>query len=275
MCTPFRALGLAPKRGLFILRRQLRLREGAAVQPDDHVVWMGRGSDDLYSLATTALAEGARRNEKLMFVADDPDLGRLQGIGGLDELLSGGQLEVQPVEAVYGGSGAFSHTAQLATFEAVLADALAAGYTGIRVVAENTSLATGDDAGFRRWLRWEQVTDRFQSTSNVTGICYFDGRKLSSDRRADLGAVHPVRSVSVPPAPFSFVVDGNAVLVTGTLDFWSEDQFQRLLRTAPDDAPLTLDLSHVEFVDHRALLALNAAASPTRPVHISHASHLI
>ena len=235
---------------------------------------MGRGIDDLYWLATTALAEGAQRNEKLVFVADDPDVGRLQGIPGLDELLSGGQLEVQPVEAVYGGSGAFSHTAQLATFEAVLADALAAGYSGIRGVAENTSLATGGDAAFRRWLRWEQVTDRFQATSNVTGICYFDGRKLSSDRRADLAAIHPLHSVTVPPTPFSFVVDGDAVLVTGALDFWSEEQFQRLLRTAPDDAPLTLDLSRVEFLDHRALLALNAAASPTRPVRISHASHV-
>ena len=136
------------------MRRQLRLRTGAALQPHDHVVWMGRGIDDLYWLATSALAEGARRNEKLAFVADDPDVGRLQGIPGLDELLSGGQLEVQPVEAVYGGSGAFSHTAQLATFEAVLADALATGYTGIRVVADNTSLATGSDAGFRGWLRW-------------------------------------------------------------------------------------------------------------------------
>jgi hypothetical protein len=234
---------------------------------------MGRGRDDLYALASTALAEGARRKEKLMFVAEDPDPGHLQEIGDLDELLSGGQLEILPVDAVYGGSRAFSPAAQLATFEAVLADAVASGYTGIRVVAENTSLATGDDEGFRSWLRWEQVTDRFQSTANVTGICYFDSRKLSSDRRADLAAVHPVRSVSAPPTPFSFVVDGDAVFVTGTLDFWSEDQFQRLLRTAPDDAPLTLDLSHVEFVDHRALLALNAAASPTRPVRISHASH--
>ena len=236
---------------------------------------MGRGSDDLYSLTATALAEGARRNEKLMFIADDPDVGRLRDVGDLEQLLSAGQLEVHPVEAVYGGSGAFSHTAQLATFEAVLADALATGYTGIRVVADNTSLATGSDAGFRGWLRWEQLTDRFQSTANVTGICYFDGRKLSSDRRADLAAVHPVRSVTAPPTPFSFVVDDGAVFVTGTLDFWSEDQFQRLLRAAPDDGPLTLDLSEVEFVDHRALLALNAAASPTRPVRISRASHLL
>ena len=35
----------------------------------------------------------------------------------------------------------------------------------------------------------------------------------------------------------------SAVFVTGTLDFWSEDQFQRLLRAAPDDGPL--DFEHL------------------------------
>jgi hypothetical protein len=236
---------------------------------------MGRGGDDLYELARAALAEGARRNEKLMFIAEDPDAARLQGIADLDRLLADRQLELQPVEAVYGGSGAFSPTAQLTTFEAVLDDALAHGYSGVRVLADNTSLASGDDAAFRRWLHWEQVTDRFQATSSVTGICYFNGRALSSDRRADLAALHPVRSVTAPPTPFSFVVDGDMVSVTGAVDFWSEDQFQRILATAPRDRPLQLDLSGVEFADHRALLALNAAASATRPVRISRASNLV
>src|SRR5947207_213977 len=124
-------------------------QKGNTLEPHDHVVWMGRGSDDLYALATAALAQGARRNEKLMFIAEDPDPGRLQGVGELDALLAGGQLELQPVDAVYDGSSAFDQTTQLATFEEVLADALAHGYTGIRVLADNTSLATGDDERFR------------------------------------------------------------------------------------------------------------------------------
>jgi MEDS: MEthanogen/methylotroph, DcmR Sensory domain len=218
------------------LRRHGRIREGNRLQPHDHVVWMGRGSDDLYALATAALAQGARRNEKLIFIAEDPDPGRLQGVGDLDALLTGGQLELAPVDAVYDGSSAFNQTTQLATFEEVLAEALAHGYTGIRVIADNTSLATGDDARFHRWLRWEQVADRFQATSNVTGICYFDSRALSSDRRADLAALHPVRSVTTPPTPFSFVVDGDAISVTGTLDFWSEVSSSACSRPFPTKA---------------------------------------
>ena len=81
--------------------------------------------------------------------------------------------------------------------------------------------------------------------------------------------------MTAPPTPFSFVVDGDAISVTGGLDFWSEDQFKRLLATVPDEAPLVLDLSRADFVDHRALLALNSAASAARPVRINGASPLI
>src|SRR4051812_49512009 len=109
---------------------------------------MGRGSDDLYALATAVLAQGARRNEKLMFIAEDPDPGRLQGVGDLDALLTGGQLELAPVDAVYDGSSAFNQTTQLATFKGGLPDALPPGYTGIRGIAANTPLRQGDNPAF-------------------------------------------------------------------------------------------------------------------------------
>src|SRR2546426_1307834 len=119
------------------MRRQLRVDDAGALEPHDHVVWYGDGADDLYALASTALAAGARRREKLMFVAQQPDPARLAGVDGLTRLLDCGQLELVDIEGVYGTSGAFSSTRQLATFEGVLADALSEGYTGIRVVADN------------------------------------------------------------------------------------------------------------------------------------------
>jgi anti-anti-sigma regulatory factor len=62
--------------------------------------------------------------------------------------------------------------------------------------------------------------------------------------------------------------DGEAISATGTLDLWSAAQFRRVLDTTPDDGPLVVELSGAEFVDHQALLALNAVASATRPVRI-------
>jgi MEDS: MEthanogen/methylotroph, DcmR Sensory domain len=257
------------------MRLQLRVENPGVLEPHDHVVWYGEDESDLYALASNALAAGAHRREKLMFVAEQPDPDRLHDVGDLEQLLDSGQLELAEIDAVYGTSGRFSASSQLATFEAVLADALGEGYTGIRVVADNTRLARGGEEDFRRWLAWEQVTDRFQSSSNVTGVCYFDRSALSEQRQADLASIHPVRSAGSVEPPFSFFASGDAVSATGTLDTWSADRFQRILETTPADEPLVVDLAHAEFVDHRALLALNAAASARRPVRIRRARRIV
>lgn len=250
------------------MRRQLRIDYAGLLEPHDHVAWYGDGDRDLYSVASAALAAGVRRNEKLMFVAQDPDPTQLQSIEDLEYLLAVDQLELADIDAVYGNGGDFSAAAQLETFQEVLADAQANGFSGIRVVADNTPLVRGDDAGFRRWLAWEQLTDRFQAASMVTGVCYFDRRALGDERLSDLAAVHPVRSVSGVEPPFALYVDGDAISVTGTLDSWSTDRFRRVVETTPDDGPLILDLSTAEFVDHRALLVLAETANTERPIHV-------
>jgi len=76
-------------------------------------------------------------------------------------------------------TGPGRRSAPATRFEGVLGEALAHGYRGIRVVADNTPLVRGDDESFRRWLAWEQLTDRFQSKSMVTGVCFFDHAALS------------------------------------------------------------------------------------------------
>jgi hypothetical protein len=258
------------------VRRELTARDPRSLQPHDHVFWSGNGTAGLYDLASAALAAGARRNERLLFVAIDPDAGRLAGVGDLELLLARGQLQLHDVEAIYGAEGTFSHTTQLETFEGVLDDALAAGYSGIRVVADNTPLVadTGEE-GYKSWLRWEQLTDRFQAASPVTGICYFDSDALDDERLADLAALHPVRAANAVAPPFRFFSDEGAVSVTGALDLWSSQRFERVLSTTPADQPLFLDLSRAEFVDHRALLALNDVATAARPVWIDGASRLV
>ena len=250
------------------MRRRASIDEAGVLRPHDHVGWFGDGVGELYSVAAAAIADGARRREKLMLVAEDPDPGRLSGVDGLERLLATGQLELVAVDAVCGSAKAFSASAQLAMFEGVLDEALANGYRGIRVVADNTPLVRGDDESFRRWLAWEQLTDRFQSTSMVTGVCFFDHAALSGARRADLAALHPVCSAGISAPPFSLFVDRDALFVTGTLDTFSAEQFRRILGTVPVDRPLVVDLSRTEFVDHHALSVLAESASADRPLRV-------
>jgi hypothetical protein len=258
------------------VRRQLTPADASSLQPHDHALWSGSCEDDLYELATTALAAGARRNEQLLFVAVDPDPNGLQRIDDLELLLASGQLQLHAVEAIYGAAHSFSQTQQLETFKGVLDDALAAGYTGIRVVADNTPLvADAREENYLSWLRWEQLTDSFQAASRVTGICYFDDRAVGDERLADLAALHPVRAAHAVQPAFTIFSDEGAVLATGTLDLWSAGRFTRVLGAMPTDRPLVVDISRAEFVDHRALLALNDAATAARPVRIRGASRVV
>lgn len=254
-------------------RREASIDDAGVLEPHDHVAWVG-SADELDSVASAAFADGARRGEKLLFVAEDPDPARLGGVDGLEGLLTTGQLELLAVDAVYGTGKAFSASAQLATFEGVLADALADGYRGIRVVADNTPLVRGDEESFRRWLAWEQLTDRFQASSMVTGVCFFDRAALSGERRADLAALHPVRCASIADPPFSVFSDGNAVSVTGTIDGLSAERFGRILGTVPVDRPLVVDLSGSESVDREALLVLAHSASADLPLRVRGNGHL-
>jgi hypothetical protein len=256
-----------------LIRRRASVQSAAQLRPHDHTIWFGEGPDELYAMASEAFAEGVRRNEKMMLVADGTDVSRLHGFA-VQQLLDDGQLEVRAVSDVY-GSGGFSAGAQLATFEAVLAEALANGYSGIRVVADNTSLARGDDADFQRWLAWEQLTDHFQAESMVTGICFFDRTVLNAERLADLAALHPIRAHAELVEPlFSLFADRDSVLLVGSLTAATGDQLRRLLETVDLARKPALDLSAAHLLDDSALLVIAEFASAERPLVLLGNEHL-
>ena len=256
------------------MRRRANVESAGWLRPHDHAVWFGDGPAELYAMASEALAEGVRRNEKLMFVASDPDASLLRGFGAA-RLIENGQLEVVDIAAVYRGGADFSASAQLATFRRVLDDALAAGYSGIRVVADNTSFAQGDDESFAHWLAWEQLTDHFQADSMVTGICFFDSSTLTPERLADLAAMHPMRMAGGPLEPaFTVFVDRDAVLVIGSLSVDSSEQLRRLLPAIDFEQKPAVDLSAAHPVDNEALLTLAALASAERPLVLRGGGHL-
>jgi hypothetical protein len=257
-----------------LMRRRTSAESARDLRPHDHAIWFGDAPADLYAMASDAFAQGVRRNEKLMFVANEPDPSKLHGIGA-ETLMDDGQLEVADVQDVYRGGTDFSASAQLATFRRVLADALADGYSAVRVVADNTSLAQGNDESFARWLAWEQLTDHFQAESMVTGICFFDRCALSAERLADLAALHPMRmeDTLVEP-PFSLFVDRDAVLLVGSLGVNSSDQLRRLLATVDFTQKPALDLSAAHLLDDEPLRVLAGLASGDRPLLLLGNDHL-
>lgn len=142
--------------------------------------WAFRGLSAFHGRATTFLAEGRRRNEHLIFLADDPDPGHWPA-----DLLRRGILRVASIAEVYGPHRLVDAKEQRAVFTSVLTDALQSGFAGIRVAADNTSLIATPER-LEAWCAWEAEADRFIVDNPVTGLCAFDVT------RADPGALREI-----------------------------------------------------------------------------------
>ncbi|HZD65953.1 MAG TPA: MEDS domain-containing protein [Acidimicrobiales bacterium] len=228
----------------------------------DHVVSWVDGPQDLDRLAVSVFA--ASGGERLVYVVDDPDPQRLEGLEDVDRLLDRGHLQLMSVDAIYRGA-AFDPMDRLATFTQMLDETLAAGYEGLRVVADATAFVSGSEKHFAGWMTWEYLADRFHATNPVLGVCAIDTRRVSEQRVADLAAIHPVLTDGCTPCCFQLFSDGRgAMKLIGVVDPFSVDQFRRVLAHIPTDSDLAIDVSGAEFLDHRVLEALGNLESGVR-----------
>jgi DcmR-like sensory protein len=106
-----------------------------------------------------------------MYVAVDPDPADVAGLAGP------GALQIASIAEVYGSSGVVNASSQQATFTLALAGALAGGYTGIRVAADNTPLITSD-VRLAAWMQWEIVAERFMWINTGNEVPGYRGLRL-------------------------------------------------------------------------------------------------
>ncbi len=149
-----------------------------------HLGWAYDGVSEFESRVGSFLAEGDARRERLILVADDPKVSLWP-----KELLDRGVLVLLSTSEVYGTDRIVDAPSQRATFEATLAEALSLGFTGMRVVADNTSLIAGPDR-LGAWMRWEDEADRLMRASPITGLCAFDRTRCDPETLRSCMEVH-------------------------------------------------------------------------------------
>ena len=255
------------------VRRQLISSDARQLRTHDHVAWCGEGARTLADLAAAAFSGAAERGESMLLVTDDAaDLQR-SGWAGLPALINSGALTISTVADAYGALR--EPATQRAAFAAQLDTALADGYSGMCVVADNSALARGSEEEFAAWLAWEAIADEMQAHLPITGVCYFDGGQVPRDRLEQVAVLHPVLCREMGAPRFSLFVDGDAVRVLGVLDTFGTDQLRRILMSAPRLSELPLDVSAANFIDHRALLTLEQVARAGRPIRLRAASAVV
>ncbi len=222
------------------------------LRPHDHMGWIFAGSRGFAPIAEPFLAEGAALGERLMYVAADPDPAALSALAGV---VGPHGLQVASIAEVYGASGVVDAPSQRATFAGALADALAEGYSGIRVAADNTPLVS-DEARLAAWIRWEIVADRFMSENPVTGLCAFDQEKINVDRLRHLATLHPLSSAASPVPQFRMFAESGNLSVEGEVDSFAVSQLWLALESLPPKTGVLVDLAAASLRSHAVLAGL-------------------
>jgi hypothetical protein len=244
-------LGTSPWRSA-PMRHRGTCFELIGMQPRDHVAWVFDGPEQFCELVRPFLAEGAARAELLMLVGEDPDP---TAVGDLVESCPDGAFQVASVSEVYGSTGIVDPNAQRATFSGVLSEAMAEGFSGIRVAADNSSLVL-DEERLSAWMDWECVADRFMSENPVTGLCAFDRSRVDMSQLRDLAALHPLVSATAPTPLFRLFVDEEALWVDGLLDTFATRRIQRALEVLSPKTPLVVPLDRVTMANDLVFLEL-------------------
>jgi hypothetical protein len=234
---------------------------GRALAVHDHLACAGRGSSDLARVATQTFAT-APASDALLLCLDaeldwDPD-------AVFAEEIADGRLQLADNRDAYAALTAGGEIAdQLREFEAALDARLATGFTGLRVVADNTSFLTGSAADADRWLAWEQHTDQWQAQRKVTGLCWFDSARVAPERLAAAAHRHPLCAGDLQPhwrLHHEQGPDGTRLVLSGEVDAHEAAELIRILdverSSVAADAWLDLDLAGVDYLHHRVLWAL-------------------
>jgi hypothetical protein len=230
-----------------------------------HACWTYDDDAELIRAAAAFLADGVRLGQRLIYVASGP-FERLHAQVGemarVNRLVGEGTLEILSLDATYAAGTGTDPEALLAIFSTATEQALADGFTGLRVAGEATTLVA-DPRNWAAHARWEAVADRYMASKRYSGLCCYDSRVLPAQILHDLCAVHQV--VYAPPGavPFRLYSEPGVLMLDGDVDYFAADRLRRVLDAAPTDGAV-LDLGRAGFVDHHGAVALTERGLPVR-----------
>ncbi|RKT54400.1 MEDS domain-containing protein [Saccharothrix australiensis] len=228
----------------------------------EHLCWSYGEPSEFTGRAGRFLADGLALGQRVRLVgAGDADAltALLRGTAGLGAALDSGAAQVVPPAASHAVT---DPEALVAAHAAATEEALADGYTGLRVVAEATALVR-TPAHLAALLRYEYLVDRYMVGRPFAAMCGYDRAELGEDVMAQLVGVHPRAN---RPGPFRLHaghVPDAAVQLGGELDFSGDELLATLLARVdpePSNGEFVVHAPDLTFIDHHGLLTLAAHA---------------
>ncbi|MEV0157674.1 MEDS domain-containing protein [Micromonospora sp. NPDC050686] len=243
-----------------------------------HVCWSYDDSAVFDDAARRFLSAGLAAGEQGWYVGPDPAevaRERLAGLPGLDAALRRGDLRIVAPWSAYPPDGLVDPVGQVHAYATATEAALAAGHTGLRVVAECSGLA-GTPAQRDRFARYEHRVDRLMRARPFSAMCAYDRTRLGDPAVAELACLH--RHTNAPGLLFRLAACGpgtDCAELAGELDPSNHELFAAALERAelrPVDGELRLCGPRLRYIDHRCLTHLARYAARRGAVAVLRAS---
>ncbi len=167
-----------------------------------------------------------------------------------------------PLAGTYRSGAVVDPAGQVAAYTAATEDALAAGFTGLRVVADATPLV-GTAEQLDAFARYEYRIDRYMRDHPFSALCAYDRRVLGDPAIAQLACLHAESTAAVPFRLHACPPGEGTAALDGELDLSADELLTATLRRAdltPAGAEVVLRARGLTFTDHRSLIRLHEYA---------------
>lgn len=235
----------------------------AGLGPHDHLCWAYEHGDDLHEAIVEFLADGLARGLRVAYAAswDVPRLrDDLAGLDDLDGQLARGALRLLPLAELYGDQLLAFPEQQVARYATLTREALADGFSGLRVAVEATELVrTGEQREV--FARYEHLVDAVMVEQPFSALCAYDRHVLGPQAVAQLACLHPLSHGE--DAPFRVFAGPEGLVLTGEVDLVGAELFAEALERVVgplQGRELPIDVARLDFIDLRGLAALDARA---------------
>jgi anti-anti-sigma regulatory factor len=226
-----------------------------------HLCWRFGSQDEFVGQAREFLAEGLAEGQRVLYVGRgdlDVLVRQLCTVRALEDGIGRGAVQVASLEATYSSGAVVEPEEQVRRYATATGEALAAGFTGLRVAADATPMVR-TPAQLDAFARYEYLVDRFMSTEPMSAMCAYSAAELDDESIAQLACLHPCASEGSTPFHLHAGSAGVSASLTGQLDVEARELWPLALERAdlrPVDGRVVIDASRLEFIDHRSLLAL-------------------
>lgn len=231
----------------------------------DHVCWRYTAPVEFRERARAFLIDGLARNLRVWYVAPGSAGDLVEHLRGVDELRAGlrsGAAKVVSLDATYSGGVVIEPGAQVRAYAEATEAALGAGFAGLRVAADCSSLVRTPEQ-LAAFARYEHQVDHYMADRPFSALCAYSAAEVDDEAFAQLACMHPGAN-SPSPGFRLHGAGGHRTALGGELDLSNNEVFALALQRSdlrPRDGRLVVDARGLRFLDHRALDRLSTHVS--------------